>query len=123
MRTKLLGIVGVALVLLVGAVFSASAVPVGRDVPPNDAVVQFFVSHGIDAQYVGLRQDKVPADVWAKIVALDADPQLSALVQTNLRESLFAYGNTVYEQVGNVYYTASRLTSGMSPTFGWEMIG
>lgn len=123
MRTKLLGIIGAALVLFVGAVFSASAVPVGREVPPNDSILQFFASHGVDTQYVGLRQDKVPADVWTKIVALEKDPQLAEMVQLNLRQSIFAYGNTVYEQVGNVYYEAQRTSMGATPSLTTEEIG
>ena len=123
MKSRILSALAVAAALTLGAAFSASATPVGRAVPPNDAVVQFFASHGIDTQYIGMPQDKVPADVWAKIVTLQADPQLASLVQTNLRESMFAFGNTVYEQVGNVYYEASRLHNGMAPDLQTGMIG
>ena len=124
MRTRLLGIVGVAAVLLTGAVFSASAMPAGNAVAPSDAILQFFASHGIDTQYVGMSQDKVPADVWAKIVALQSDPDLVTLVQANLRDSFNFDGHLLYEQVGDVYYEAeASMNQKGAPSFNWEGIG
>ncbi len=123
MKTRVLGSLAVAAAILLGAAFSASALPDGRLVPASDAVVQFFVAHGIDAQYVGAPQSKVPQDVWMKMVALESDPQLSALVDFNLRQSMFYAGNKVYEQIGDLYYTAQRVNTASSPMVSMEAIG
>jgi hypothetical protein len=105
-----------ALVLLLGVVFSASAMPTGRQVPMTQELQQFFTDHGIDPQYVDKAQDMVPPDQWTKIVSLSKDPALLNLVQDNLKTYISAMGNDVYLRVGPTYYEFSR-TNGYDPTF------
>ena len=62
-------ILGLAALLLLAAVFPVAANP-ARAVQPGQAVIDFFVAQGVEAQYVGADKADVPADVWKKINAI-----------------------------------------------------
>jgi hypothetical protein len=93
------------------------AEPVGFRVHADHFVTQWFVKHGVEAQYVGQPRDKVPEEVWGRMVALENDPELLQLVQQNLCFHFSRAGVQLYEQIGDIYY-ASRFPMGLRiPSF------
>ncbi len=93
-----------------------SAEPSGRQAPLDQNIIQFFTSNGVDAKYLSAPQASVPADVWQKIVTLDKDPALQALVLSDLRADRATFGNTLYMQIGNTVFRYSR-NPGAARTF------
>jgi hypothetical protein len=117
MRANTVKFVIAALVLSLGVVFSASAIPTGRQVPVTPELQQFLTDHGIDSQYIGEAQDMVPPDQWTKITALQNDPALVSLVQDNLKTYMTAMGNDVFLRIGNAFYELSKPSNGEMSTF------
>ncbi len=94
-----------------------SAEPPGRQAPLDQDIIQFFAGNGVDAKYLEAPQASVPADVWLKIVTLEKDPALQALVLNDLRTDRATLGSTIYMQIGNAIWQYSD-NPGAAGTFG-----
>ncbi len=112
MKTNAIRILGISLILLVAAVFSASAMPQGRQVPLDKNVIQYFANNGVDPTYLDKATADIPSDVLAKIASLTNTPDLTALVLSDLRVDIAAFGNTLYLKLGNTIFEYSRTMSG-----------
>lgn len=140
----------VAAVLVTLASFSAMAYPValphseslpGTAVAIPQEIKDFFAARGVDPQYLGMPKAQVPADVWAKIVAIvnpderlriehieklmkpaSTEPPsdydiLDQLVTTTLMDATTAADSPVYMDLGGQRWTYYQQTT-VAPTAG-----
>ena len=111
MKSRFLATAVMVGALVLGAAFVASAAPVGREAPITQDLAAYFAGYGVDAQYLGVSTDTVPADQLAKIDAvlnlqddkvngLYPHTQLTMLVMQALTAAVDKANDPVYVAIG-----------------------
>jgi hypothetical protein len=111
MKNRFFAIAAMVGVLVLGAAFVASAAPVGREAPITQDLASYFAGYGVDAQYLGVPTNTIPADQLAKIEAvlnLQDDKTnglypyttLTRLVQEALSAAVDKVNDPVYVELG-----------------------
>jgi len=104
----------IALVLLAGAAFSVSAMPLpqGREVPLDQNIIQYFVKNGVDATVLSTPAAQLSSDDATKINAIVSSPDFAAMVWSDLRVDAAAFGNTLWMPIGNTIFEFSQAPGG-----------
>jgi len=108
----------IALVLLAGAAFSVSAMPVpqGREVPLDQNIIQYFAKNGVDATALTTPVAQLPSDVASKISTIESSPDFTSMVWSDLRVDAAAFGNTLWLPIGNTIFEFSQMPGGGQQT-------
>jgi hypothetical protein len=117
MRIKPIVVFLTAMALMAGAAFTATAMPMGRQVPLDDSIIQFFAKNGVDPQYLTGPPVAVPADIWQKITTLAKDPSLAPLVLSDLRDDVAAFGPAIFLQIGDSDFQYARAAGSAAESF------
>ncbi len=106
MKNRLMMVLAITSALFLAVAASASAFPMSgpRWAPIGPGIARWFSDHGVDPMYLGKAQSEVPADQWEKIVALENDPALAAVIESSLRNYVSALGDDVFLRIGNKYF-------------------